>query len=211
MPIFSLITIVVSLLGQGLTFSDPHTWSFVGTVIEKRQVLLIGLDTEVLRVQSVDFDTWVIQRMESQSMELGELVLGNASVGDLVRVSISGSHVSQSGVDWDTCQPLYSNYCRQGSLYDTGPLSSDWSLPLSPSNEMIYWGHLNPSVETALFWNIEVLKDALVINRVPYVFGNICLSGGVCSGVGSFTAYRAATGFCCLAGQAFKSGRLEPQ
>ena len=157
MPTFSLIALVLSLIGQGLTFSAPNTWSFTGTVTEIRQVFVMGLPSQIALVQSTNFEAWVILRMASQSNELPEIILGDASVGDVVRVSISGSHVSKSGVDWDLCQLLYSNYCRQGGLYDTGPIATDWNVPLSPSNEFIHWGHANPSTEYPLFWNTEKL------------------------------------------------------
>jgi len=174
MPIFALFAMFASLFGHGLTFNHPNTWSFTGTVTETRQVLVMGLSSKVARVQSDGFSAWVILRMESQSAELDDVVLEKArdvpngfvgeapndfvGVGDQVRVSISGPHVSKNGVDWDLCEPLYSNYCRQGGLYDVGPLSGDWNVPLSPSNEMIHYGQPNPSWEFALFWNTEKLN-----------------------------------------------------
>ena len=143
--------------GPPLLRYDPalHKWSFSGTVIEIRQVWLLGMPARIARVQSSDFEAWVIQRTASQSAELADVILGDASVGDQVRVSITGSHVSKNGVNWDLCQPLYSNYCRQGGLYDNGPLSLDWNIPLSPSNEFIHYSQPNPSWEQALFWNTE--------------------------------------------------------
>jgi len=182
MPIFALVTILINLLGHGLTFLPPNTWSFTGTVTEIRQVLVMGLSSKVARVQSDGFSAWVILRMASQSAELDDVVLekvskvtngfvGDASndpvgkvpnglvgIGDQVRVSISGPHVSKNGVNWDLCEPLYSNYCRQGGLYDVGPLSGDWNIPLSPSNELIHYYQPNPSWEFALFWNTEKLN-----------------------------------------------------
>jgi hypothetical protein len=152
---------------------DPllRTWSFSGTVLEVRPVFIMGLAAQVARVQAADFDAWVILRMASQSTELGEIVLEKPDetsidsvgdtlsdpigVGDQVRVSISGAHVSKNGVDWGSCQPIYSNYCRQGGLYDIGPLSGDWNVLLSPSNEFIHSGQPNPSWEFALYWNTE--------------------------------------------------------
>lgn len=103
------VLLSILLLVQGLVFSD-QTWSFTGEVVELRQVLVMGLPSEVARVQSADFEAWVILRMDSQSDELPEIILGDVSVGDLVRVSISGAHVSGNGVDWELCQPLYANY-----------------------------------------------------------------------------------------------------
>ena len=165
MPIFSLIALVVSLFGQGLTFSTPHTWFFTGIVTETRQVLVMGLKAQVALVQSEDFAAWVVLRTASQSAELDDVVLGEALRGDKVRVSITGLHVSKNGLDWDLCQPRNSNYCRQGWLYDTGPTSGDWYLPVSPSNELIHSNHPGSSIEYPLFWNTEVLKDAPALKR----------------------------------------------
>ncbi len=160
-PADSNATTQVSLSPQPLRY-DPtwNKWSFGGNVLEIRQVYVMGLPAQIALVQSRDFEAWVILRMNSQSSELPEIVLGQAIVGDQVRVSISGPHVSKNGVDWNLCQPIYSNYCRQGGLYDIGPIATDWNMPLSPSNEFIHWGHANPSTEYPLFWNSQVLKQA---------------------------------------------------
>lgn len=150
------IALSILLLFQGLMFS-AQTWSFTGEVLEVRQVERLGFPAQVALVRSADFDAWVIQRMDEGPFEV---VLGNAAVGDRVRVSISGAHVSRNGVDWDLCQPADSNYCRLGWLYDSGPLSGDWNVPISPSNEFIHLGHPNPSWEYALFWETGKLVKA---------------------------------------------------
>ena len=223
MPTISLIALVLSLIGQGLTFSAPNTWSFTGTVTEIRQVFVMGLPSQIALVQSADFEAWVILRMDSQSSELPKIVLGptvevsNAlageapnvlvGVGDLVRVSITGLHVSKDGVDWELCQPLYSNYCRQGGLYDNGPLSGDWNVQLSPSNEFIHWGHSNLSTEYPLFWNSEVLKHATKTRFES----QLQQTGRTHPCVGSPAACYSAADFCRLAGQAFGRGCLKPR
>ena len=169
----------ILLLFQGLMFS-AHTWSFTGEVLEVRQVSIMGKPAQVARVHSADFDAWVIQRMDEGPFEV---VLGNAAVGDQVRVSISGAHVSKNGVDWDLCEPIISNYCRLGWLYDNGPLSGDWNLPLSPSNEFIHSGHPNPSWEYALFWETGKLvkADNTIVNpgRISEKPGTGCPRCGV--------------------------------
>ena len=165
MPAIYAVFLSIALLVQGLTFTAPNTWSFSGEVIETRQTHVMGLPAEIALVQSTNFEMWVILHTAAQSSELPEIVLGEAAVGDLVRVSISGPHVAKNGVDWDLCQPQYSNYCRQGWLYDTGPLGDDWKLPISPSNEMIHLEQHYPSTEYPLFWNTEVLKRAPALER----------------------------------------------
>lgn len=147
------VLLAIALLFQSLTYTS-HTWSFIGVVTETRQVELMGFPAEVVRVQSADFDAWVIQHMDEDRFEV---VLGSSQVGDHVRVYISGAFVSKNGVDWKQCQPADSNYCRLGALYDDGLLALDWNVPLSPSNEFIHLGHPNPSWEQALFWNTEKL------------------------------------------------------
>jgi len=211
MPFISLSAIIFSLFGQGLTFSAPNTWSFTGTVIETRQVFVMGMVSQVALVHSPDFDAWVIQRMESQTNELPEIVLGLASVGDQVRVSITGPHVSKNGVDWYPCQPLYSNYCRQGGMYDTGPIADDWNMPISPSNEFIHYRNSSPSIVNPLFWNTEVLKHAPALKRETCPYGPGSQAGGANPCFSRAHAYCASTGLCRLAGQTFGRGCLEPQ
>jgi hypothetical protein len=208
MPNISLAAILFSLIFQGLTFNAPHTWFFTGLVMETRQVRVIGLQARVARVQSAGFDAWVILRTASQSHELPDIVLGEASSGDLVRVSISGPHVSETAVDWDICQPMYSNYCRQGWLYDSGPLSGDWNIPLSPSNEFIHSGNTNLSIAYPLFWNIEVLKDAAALKREACTRRTGPQAGGANPCIGSDAAPRFPPGVCRLAGQ--EHGRICP-
>lgn len=211
MPIFSLLAIVISLFGQSLTFSTPHTWFFTGTVIETVHVLVMGLDADVALVQSKDFDTWVILRTTSQSAELADVVLGDAKTGDQVRVSISGPHVSKNGVNWDLCQPLGSNYCRQGWLYDTGPDSGDWYLPVSPSNLLIHSDHPGSSIEYPLFWNTEVLKNAPAFMHETCTHCSGKRPGGASAYDRCHAACHHATSVCSLVVQAFRAGCLKAQ
>ena len=113
------------------------------------------MTAQVARVLSRDFYAWVILSLDTETPAMGKIVLGSATPGDQVRVSISGSHVMQDRVDWNQCQPAGSPICRFGWLYDDGPLSLDWNIPLSPSNEFIHYSQPNPSWEQALFWNTE--------------------------------------------------------
>ena len=216
MPFISLVAIIFSLFGQGLTFSAPHTWSFTGTVIETRQVFVMGMVSQVALVQSPDFDAWVIQRMESQTNELPEIVLGLASIGDQVRVSISGPNISKNGVEWVLCQPLYSNYCRQGGMYDTGPIADDWNMPISPSNEFIHYRNSSPSIAYPLFWNTEVLKHAPALKHETCPYRSSSQPGrahpcAICLANRRVAPDHTASGICRLVGQTFGRGYLEPQ
>jgi hypothetical protein len=132
-----------------------HKWFFSGMVAETRQVYLLGMTTRVAKVISRDFYAWVILNVDTDQYQMGRISLGNAQVGDLVRVSISGPFVTRKQVDWNQCQPREAATCWFGWLYDDGPLSGDWNVPLSPSNEFIHFGHPNPSWEQPLFWNTE--------------------------------------------------------
>lgn len=165
MPIFSFIALFVTLLGQGLTFSPPHTWSFIGRVMETRRVHILGMPADVAKVKSEGFDAWVILSVDTRSYGDGKVVLGNARAGDRVRVSISGPHVLETGVDWSLCKPFSSGYCWLGRLYDDGLFGIDYGVPLSPSNEFIHSGHPNPSSEIALFWNTQVLERPACLLR----------------------------------------------
>ena len=147
---------IESVSMEPLTYTPAlHKWSFSGTVIEIRQVSLLGMTAQVARVLSRDFYAWVILNLDTETPAMGKIILGSAAPGDQVRVSISGSHVMKDRVDWNQCQPAGSPICRFGWLYDDGPLSLDWNIPLSPSNEFIHYSHPNPSWEQALFWNTE--------------------------------------------------------
>ncbi len=199
MPAIYAVFLSIALLVQGLTFTAPNSWSFSGEVIETRQTHVMGLPAEIALVQSTNFEMWVILHTAAQSSELPEIVLGEAAVGDLVRVSISGPHVAKNGVDWDLCQPQYSNYCRQGWLYDTGPLGDDWKLPISPSNEMIHLEQHYPSTEYPLFWNTEVLKRAPALERETCIHRPCPQLCRTHPGRGGSAICRSAAGLCRLA------------
>lgn len=127
-------------------------WSFAGTVTEIRPVHLLGMPAEVAKVQSSGYHAWVILRIDTGTYEMGEISLGKARIGERVRVSISGAHVLPGRVDWNACQPAASPVCRFGKLYDDGPLSLDWNIPVSPSNQFIHAGRPNLHWGSSLFW-----------------------------------------------------------
>ncbi len=158
MPTLSAFVLLLSLFGQGLIYSPPHTWLFRGTVSEVRQVHLLGMPAEVANVQAADFSAWVILNLDTETHQLGKIILGSARPGDRVQVSISGPHVLADRIDWKLCPPADGPVCQFGRLYDDGPLSLDWHIPLSPSNEFIHYRHPNPHWSYGLFWKTEKLN-----------------------------------------------------
>jgi hypothetical protein len=141
-----------------LTYTPAlREWSFSGMVVELRTVHLLGFPARVARVRSPDFSIWVILEVETGTAALGNPHPGNAEAGDRVRVSIAGPYVLRDRVDWSLCRPAGSPVCRFGKLYDDGPPSLDWDMPLSPSNEFIQYGHPAQGWRQALFWNTEVI------------------------------------------------------
>jgi len=147
---------IASVKSDGLHYSPAlHKWSFGGTVVETRQVYLLGMPTQVAKVQSFDYYAWAVLNLDTENHQLGRIVMGSAEIDDRVVVSISGPFVTRTLVDWNQCQPRDASICQFGWLYDDGPMSGDWNVPLSPSNEFIHYGHPNPSWEQALFWNTE--------------------------------------------------------
>lgn len=152
---------IASIDSDRLSYSPGlRRWSFAGTVTETRQVHLLGMPAEVAKVQSNGYYAWVILRVETGTYEMGEISLGKARIGERVRVSISGPHVLSDRVDWKVCEPADSAVCRFGELYDDGPLSLDWNIPLSPSNEFIQVGHPNLHWSAGLFWKTEKIDSA---------------------------------------------------
>jgi hypothetical protein len=151
---------IASINSDGLSYSPGlRRWSFAGTVIETRQVHLLGMPAEVAKVQSSGYYAWVILRVETGTYEMGEISLGKARIGERVRVSISGPHVLPDRVDWKACEPTDSAVCRFGKLYDDGPLSQDWNIPVSPSNQFIHVGHPNLHWHSGLFWKTEKIDS----------------------------------------------------
>ena len=134
-------------------YFDGREWSFQGVVIERKAVLIMGMPTEVAKVQADGFAAWVILNVDTQTQQLGRVVLGDAQIGDPVRVSIAGD---ENGVDWEQCQPANSGYCQLGGLLDDGSFSPDWNAKVSPSNAFIHTGHPNLHWSQALFWNTSL-------------------------------------------------------
>lgn len=135
--------------------------SVTGTVTEVREVVLVGNTPARVALVQADFgQAWVILRVEPGQVTDESIVLGEAQVGDQVQVSISGPHVFRNRVDWMLCQPADSAYCQFGAVYEDAPLSLDWNLPLSPSNEFIHYGHTGPHYSNALYWHSTVIRSS---------------------------------------------------
>lgn len=133
--------------------------SFTGLVLDVREVRLVANTRAQVALVQGDFGkTWVILRVEPGPITSEAVVLGEARVGDQVQVSITGSHVLPDQVDWSLCQPAASAYCQFGTAYEDAPLSLDWNIPLSPSNEFIRYGRNGPHYSTALFWSTVVTR-----------------------------------------------------
>ncbi len=149
MKTLSLLLLALALHLQPVYDPAARSWSFSGTVTDIRDVTLLGEPARVVQVA----DTWVVSRIGEVSLASSPL-----EVGDTVTVSISGAHVSESGVDWAQCEGD-PEYCRLGKLLDAGLDSPDTDYPLSPSNELIHKGaaarHWRYGV---LFWSIEPMQ-----------------------------------------------------
>lgn len=153
--------------------------AFTGTVVDVRDVVLVGNTPAKVALVQADFGkVWVILRIEPGAIVDKAVILGEAQVGDQVQVSISGPHVLQDQVDWKLCQPPDSAYCQFGAAYEDAPLSADWNIPLSMSNEFIRYGRAGPHFSNALFWNTVVLTNHPATNR----WGVLCLAGAACPG-----------------------------
>lgn len=135
--------------------------AFTGTVVDVREVVLVGNTPARVALVQADFGkAWVILRVEPGAIVDEAVILGEAQVGDQVQVSIGGPHVFQERVDWMLCQPADSAYCQFGAAYENAPLSTDWNIPLSPSNEFIHYGHAVNHYLNALPWNTVVTNPS---------------------------------------------------
>lgn len=134
--------------------------AFTGTVTEVREVVLVGNTPARVALVQADFgQAWVVLRVEPGAITREPVILGeDVQPGDRVQVSISGPHVLPDSVDWRLCQPADSAYCQFGAAYEDAPLSLDWNIPLSPSNEFIHYGHGNPHYSSALYWHTTVIQ-----------------------------------------------------
>jgi len=143
--------------------------AFTGTVAEVREVVLVGsTPARLARVQADFGQAWVILRVEPGAITREPVVLGeDVQPGDRVQVSISGPHVLPDLVDWRLCQPADSAYCQFGAAYEDAPLSLDWNIPLSRSNEFIRYGHAGPHFSNALFWHTKLIRPTRAAGLDP--------------------------------------------
>lgn len=94
--------------------------------------------------------------------------------GEKILLSLSGSYVSESGVNWDKC-PIDDEYCHRARLADgNGPTAIDWdNVEINSTNELIWSGHGSSSDSSSSFfgwgvlcWKITVLDDSVTPNPV---------------------------------------------
>lgn len=141
---------IAFMQAQPLTYSQG--WSFTGRVLDVRATSLLKFPARVAKVQSRHFAVWVV-------LELDKLKLADSpvAVGDWVKVSIAGAHVSEQSVDWSKCQSEIQFYCSMGEVLDDGLVSLDSGLRLSPSNLLIRHDYVSPHWAEALYWNTNLL------------------------------------------------------
>jgi hypothetical protein len=139
---------------------DRREWSFPAQVISIQEGNLLRSPVQVAKVKARDFETWVILRIHRLSLADKEI-----EPGDLVRVWISGPHVSLSEIDWERCahkafvsEVSDFEYCSMGEVLDDGLFGLDGGYKLSPSNELIRAGRTANRWQTgALYWNTKLI------------------------------------------------------
>lgn len=139
---------------------DRREWSFPAQVIRIQEGSLLRSPVQVAKVKARDFEIWVI-------LQIHRLALADEEIepGDLVRIWISGSHVSLSEIDWQQCaRKAFASevsdfeYCSMGEVLDDGLLNLDSGYKLSPSNELIREGRTASRWQTgALYWNTSLI------------------------------------------------------
>jgi hypothetical protein len=147
---------------------DRREWSFPAQVVAIHEDQLLRSPAQVAKVKARDFEVWVILRID-------RLALADAEVqpGDLVRVWISGPHVSMREIDWSRCtgkphdlvvsETEYvtdTEYCSIGDTLDDGLFGLDSGYKLSPSNELIRAGRTARTWRNgALYWRTSLISE----------------------------------------------------
>ncbi|MDX9991572.1 MAG: hypothetical protein RBS68_05925 [Anaerolineales bacterium] len=140
---------------------DRREWSFPAQVIAVRDVQLLRSPGQVARVKARDLEVWVVLRVGRLS-----LADSDVEVGDLVRVSIAGPHVSLNEIDWSQCANVEARgvssyeYCAMGDVLDDGLFGLDAGYKLSPSNELIRAGRASRTWQNGvLYWHTSLMMS----------------------------------------------------
>jgi hypothetical protein len=141
---------------------DRREWSFPAQVISIQEGQLLRSPAQVAKVKARDFEAWVI-------LHIDRLALADAEVqpGDLVRVWISGPHVSLGKVDWEQCAKpadlvdvTNTEYCAMGDTLDDGLFGLDSGYKHSPSNNLIRAGRTASTWQNgALYWRTSLMSE----------------------------------------------------
>jgi hypothetical protein len=148
--------------------SDRREWSFPAQVVAIREGQLLRSPAQVAKVKARDFEVWVILRIHRLALADGEI-----EPGDLVRVWISGPHVSMKEIDWSRCEGkphdlvvseaeyvTDNEYCGMGDVLDGGLESLDLDYKTSPSNELIRAGRTARTWQNgALYWRTSLMSE----------------------------------------------------
>jgi hypothetical protein len=140
---------------------DRHEWSFSAQVVAIHEGQLLRSPAQVAKVKARDFEVWVILRVDRVMLAEDEV-----QVGDLVRVWISGPHVSMREIDWEQCvkpddlEVTTTEYCAIGDTLDDGLLGLDSGYKHSPSNELIRAGRTTRAWQNgALYWRTSLISE----------------------------------------------------
>jgi hypothetical protein len=140
---------------------DRREWSFPAQVVAIHEGQLLRSPAKVAKVKARDFEVWVILRVDRVLLAEDEV-----QVGDLVRVWISGPHVSMREIDWGQCvkpdelEVTNTEYCAIGDTLDDGLLGLDSGYKHSPSNELIRAGRTTRTWQNgALYWRTSLISE----------------------------------------------------
>jgi len=141
---------------------DRREWSFPAQVVAVKDGQLLRSPAQVAKVKARDFEAWVILRIHRLALADGEF-----KPGDLVRVWVSGPHVSFREIDWSRCvgkpielQVSDTEYCAMGDVLDDGFVSPDLDYKTSPSNELIRAGRTARAWQNgALYWHTSLMTE----------------------------------------------------
>ncbi len=136
-----------------------RSWAFSAKVLQLKDVSIYGrpgtiAQIEYLRKEQPQYGWAVVKIDDFYFGEEANMI----TVGQEIRLVVSGEHVSSKGVNWDTC-PRSDKYCQNaGFIEGAFPVSEDYNgLTICPSNELIYSGYASDDwINGMLAWKIEI-------------------------------------------------------
>lgn len=164
-------------MDQSLSF-DPNKnqWTLPVTILQFKDVSYTGAPSQIALVAYLDGKENVVRQMwivvsfggNRWYPEVFHFADQKLNIGQKVLLTLSGTYVSKSGVNWDQC-PSNDAFCHAARRAEgNGPIALDWNnVEIVPTNELIWLGHRTSSWwGGALCWKITILSDRISLNSI---------------------------------------------